>query len=267
MEELAVAGQVKKSNGIFPAFPVKLDIYKYIETKNFRETSEGQKANADWTAASDRATLVKRGIWVLTGLTFIVFNFLTSAGLFTSFFYALLVYVIGIIPNKILRSMENKAADKFFEAKWNHTLHLTDEILNKYLGGRAYSFYDGRVLFYSDKNCVYSDCDTGETVAYDKSNIKEVMLEHVHLGSTTTGTSTSKTKGSINESLLSSSNFRMFNQKSTTTTTSVSNTKDHYEWRLDIMTSFIEHPKLSLIFPDSKEGEEAVKTIYAILRP
>ncbi len=46
-----------------------------------------------------------------------------------------------------------------------------------------------------------------------------------------------------------------------------STTTDHYEWRLDVMTNFIEYPKLSLVFPDSQDGEASAKTIYAVLKP
>jgi hypothetical protein len=41
----------------------------------------------------------------------------------------------------------------------------------------------------------------------------------------------------------------------------------HYEWRLDILTDFLEYPKLSFKFADNTKGEDEAKIIYGILKP
>ncbi len=115
--------------------------------------------------------------------------------------------------------MTNKAYNQLFELKWDHALKVTDKFQNV-LGGRAYTFFDGTILFYSDKVCAFSDVETGQVAGFGKNNIKEVMLEHVHLGSTTVGTAVTKTKGTITASLISD---RHASTRSTSKTTMNSN--------------------------------------------
>ena len=97
-------------------------------------------------------------------------------------------------------------------------------------------------------------------VLYAKENIKDVLLEHVHLGTSTTGSAI--TTGGMVRNLLFDFHYIQYSDTDIDT-----DSIQHYEWRLDILTDFLEFPKLSFKFADNTKGEDEAKIIYGILKP
>jgi hypothetical protein len=137
--------------------------------------------------------------------------------------------------------------------------------VNKYFKGvfkdtNAF-WYDGQGLIYSNDICAYFSVDTGDFVAYNKSDIKDVTREHVHTGFT--GSSHSTTQGRY-----TSPNHFGTGSYSGSTTTSFQ-AVNHYEWHLDILTGFAPHPKISVVVSDDDEGvaKDLIAQAYAVLKP
>jgi hypothetical protein len=125
---------------------------------------------------------------------------------------------------------------------------------------RVFQFDNWGFLFYSKLGCACIDLISGQMLLYAKENIKDVLLEHVHISTTTNGNAF--TSGSINRGIIF--DFHYTQQSNTRINT---NSVHHYEWHLDILTDFIDYPKLSFRFSDSTNGEDEAKIIYGILKP
>ena len=258
IEEMTEAKSVPQ---LLPQFPAIFPFQGIIGMPSYLEKEDIIAATEKVKDAEKKRDLVKRiTLWGAIGL----FLILALIGkFFPGILFGCLFYGLGFAATWVLKLMVTKAYNQLFELKWDHAVKVTDKFLHL-MGGRAYTFYDGTILFYSDKACAFSDVETGQVAGFGKNNIKEVMLEHVHLGSTTVGTAVTKTKGTITASLISD---RYASTRSTSKTTMNSSTTDHYEWKLDVITNFIDYPKLSFVFPDGQEGEASAKTIYAVLKP
>lgn len=114
-------------------------------------------------------------------------------------------------------------------------------------------------LIYSKKGLIYYESDSGLLVAYDKSNIKEVSRERLHIGANTTGSSGTTGVGYTFQ------NTGITVGGATTQTTS--NMTNYYEWHFDIMTDFMSYPKVSLVLEDTPNIEDFIGRAYAILKP
>lgn len=255
---------IKLNNSLVETFPSSFNFEVVNGAIAFQKTPGYAGLLADIESKRKTNNIVK---WVARGGAALIFViFMLAGSFFTGLFYGLIAFAVISIGTWITGKMVTAAELHYFNEKWDHG-ELISNKLQSLLRVKAYHFAEGTILFYSNDLCVYVDVETGNGVGLLKENIKEALLEHVHLGSTTTGTSTSKTKGTVSESLFSTNSYRNFNTSSKTTTTSVAHTKDHYEWRLDIFSNFIDMPKLSFVFPDDADGEANVKTIYALLKP
>lgn len=122
------------------------------------------------------------------------------------------------------------------------------------------SFSDGKKgLIYSSSGLVYYESDKGLLVAYDKSNIKEVSRERLHVGANTTGISDTTGVGYT----FQNTGITVGGAKTQTT----SNVTNHYEWHFDVMTNFMTYPKVSLVLNDTPSVEDFIGRAYAILKP
>lgn len=251
MEEAVVALQ----------YPGVYNFEKEFNVQTFNTNRAVGEAQGKLFEAENR---LKIGKYVRMGAAalFGIYTYIAESSIIEGLIVAAVVFGIFSIGTWVLTKLRNSADNNYEDAKWQHTQAVTQELLDR-LGGQGYSFYDGTFLLYSQDSMVYGDVESGKLAGFARENIKEVMIEHVHLGSTTVGTSTSKTKGTARESLLGNS----YNLSAKTTTQHHSQTQDHYEWRLDILTNFMEFPRLKFVFPDTSEGEDIAKSIYAILKP
>ncbi|MCC6550278.1 MAG: hypothetical protein IT279_09440 [Ignavibacteriaceae bacterium] len=239
-------------------------IYNFEKEFNVQTFNTNRQVGETYEKLQGAENRLKIGKYVRMGAAALcgIYVYIAESSIIEGLIVAAVVFGIFSIGTWVLSKLRNSAENTYEEAKWQHTQAVTQELLDR-LGGQGYSFYDGTFLLYSPDSMVYGDVSNGKLAGFARENIKEVMIEHVHLGSTTVGTSTSTTKGTARESLIGDS----YNLRAKTTTQHHSETQDHYEWRLDILTNFMEYPRLKFVFPDTAEGEDIAKSIYAILKP
>ncbi|QOJ27330.1 MAG: hypothetical protein HRU80_00025 [Ignavibacteriales bacterium] len=251
MEEAVVALQ----------YPGVYNFEKEFQVQTFNTNRMVGEALTKLQEAENR---LKIGKYVRMGAAalFGIYVYIAESSIIEGLIAAAVIFGIFSVGTWVLTRLRNSADNNYEDAKWQHTQAVTQELLDR-LGGQGYSFYDGTFLLYSEESMLYGDVSNGKLAGFARENIKEVMIEHVHLGSTTVGTSTSTTKGSANENVFGTG----YNLRAKTTTQHHSETQDHYEWRLDILTNFMEYPRLKFVFPDNPEGEDIAKSIYAILKP
>ncbi|WEV55008.1 hypothetical protein OZX65_02805 [Leuconostocaceae bacterium ESL0723] len=163
--------------------------------------------------------------------------------------------VVGKLNDEV-----NQANMRYNDAVARHKNMFIDSVVNTFISGNWRDIQFGDIcLIYSGSEVVYFDMSQNLLLAYRKENIKEVIRERVHLGSSTTGTSSSVGGGTL------IGNTRVGVGGAQTTTTS--NTVEQYEWHFEILTDFVPYPKISLIFDDSQEVEDFLGTAYAVLKP
>lgn len=134
-------------------------------------------------------------------------------------------------------------------------------------------------MLYGREGLVHVDMDQDLLVAYNKRAIKDVTKERVHTGSHTTSNTTgvgvatsrsnTQTKGTYYSYL------DKFQSQSKTSGLGIgvskartdSDTTEYYEWHFDVLTDYINYPKVSLIIGDNKNNESIVNEMYGILKP
>ncbi len=251
-----------------PQFPAKFSLKPTFNITTFSETQfVMDAANAAFKAEQNS----KYGVYAKYAIMALLFliGFFSNGGFFLGLILAILAFVVLTGVTTFLNYLRKKAYDKMNQAQWDHTLDTAYKV-SEVINGKGYGFGDWTFFCYNSNGCVYGDMRQGDICGLSKENIKEVMIEHVHLGSTSVGKSESNTKGSISGSSIhwgSGFSTNSGKYKGKTVTTSIENTTNHYEWRLDILSNFMEYPKISLLFADDKEGEAAAKSIYAVLKP
>ena len=221
----------------------------------FSETEEGRILAESCNYTAKRKKAVSRIVLaVAVGVAFLMYLFAKPQSLFNSIFYGIIFYLLGSIITFVFGKIDKSANKKYFNARWDYGIKVAEAISSS-LKTNYYSFYNGEIFLYSNELCCLIFIESGQVIIYKRNNIKEVNLEHVHLGSTST--STSKHSGS---SYAWTNSYATHKGKTNTTTSTV----DHYEWRLDVFSNVVEFPKITLTFSDGEEN--AAKQIYALLK-
>jgi hypothetical protein len=253
--------------------PTIINFYKFTGIPRFDESKEQQKLLEDlksWNKKEDIEGYIKFARFAaLIAVFFLGFVF-HSKFHFALFIIMTIVLLAGFIflvvkTSSILKKYRNCAPDKQpiteNQIYQNYLKNVFQSIHIKYLNGFRFLEFDNYgFLFYSKLGCACIDLNSGDMVLYAKENIKDVLLEHVHLGTTTTGSA--YTSGRINRGIIFDFRYTQYSNTSIST-----DAIQHYEWRLDILTDFLEFPKLSFRFADNSNGEEEAKIIYGILKP
>jgi len=247
--------------------PAIINFYEFTGIANFDNSNEKKKL-LEYTCNWERKEKTEKRIkfaWVFSFFGLFILSFvlyyivsililILCLILFLASFVFLLIKTIPMYRKNIKNGPQKEPPTE--EQEYNNYLsNVLREIQTHYLNDfRAFGFDNWGFLFYSKLGCACIDLKSGQMVLYAKENIKDVLLEHIHLGSTTTGASI--TSGTINRGIIF--DFR-YTQHSTTNigTSSI----QHYEWRLDILTDFIEFPKLSFRFAENSNGEDEAKII------
>jgi len=223
----------------------------------FLGTREGENISAAWKAG----TRISKTIHIIV-IVFAIFMFVltyidkSQSRMFNALVLGGITYGIGYLIRKVFEMVQlNPVKKKYVRKRYAHSCLLAQEMV-EHFGGYFYAFGDGYFFLYNQDLCLYVNTENGEWVGFDTGSIKNARLEHVHIGSTTT--SNTKTSGTA---IAWTSNFGTYSGSSTT----VSETKSHYEWRLDVFSNFMAYPNLTCVFPDNKEGEDFVKKATAIL--
>lgn len=244
METIAVIDKSKLTNST--------NVSNYSEFKGFLSTEDGRILTESCDLTAKRRKLVSR-IVMYTAFAIALAMYFAS-GLFNGICYGIIFYLLGSVVTFVFGRISNSARNKYFDERWNYGLKMAEAVAGAF-GMNYYSFYNGEVFLYSPEMCMLNWVEDGKTIVYRRDNIKEVTLEHVHLGSTST--STSKHSGSA---YAWTNSYATYKGKTSTTTSTV----NQYEWRLDVFSNVMEYPKITLVFNENEEN--AAKQIYAIVK-
>jgi hypothetical protein len=199
--------------------------------------------------------------------------------------YNFLGFGILLIINIILMIIFQQGLEKFIskykvdcpeeidilpKKKKQYLMDILNIIKNTYLPTfRILDISKYEKLFFGNKGCALVNIESGRTILYGKDNVKNVLLEHKNIGSTTFGSSYSN--GGIEKDsefiFHVHRNISIAGGSHSDTYENIEHESErieHYEWHLDILTDFMEYPKLSVVFSDDSEGVEEAKIIYGL---
>lgn len=233
----------------------------HISTKTdfngFLETENGKTLMDKWNQAYKISRYV---FWGSAGLVIaLILYYWFSEGFFSGLLMGFLFGAIAFAINWVVDKYVAYHQNKYNSGRWDYGIKMA-EALSRILGTSYYSFYVGEIFFYSGQVSAMLGVESGKVMVFQKENIKEVTLEHRHLGSTSNSTSTSKHSGSITSW---TNSYGTYSGKTKTNTTT--QTVEHYNWCLDIYSNIVEFPKFSLVFRDNEE--DIAKQIYAVVKP
>ncbi len=273
--------------------PQKWNLYKFTGLPYFNAWSEGAKANKSYEEMKKECDEICRKERKWDGcvgtlcyfVSFLVLIFCAGKLLLWDLIgigYAhgsscMFTFCLAIPPaiflikwnqgNKKYEAARNNvdwAASERRKAIYKHTDLFIRPLANKLMGGYWRSFRTGtQCIIYGEDGLIYFNTHDGTLVAYNKSNIKDVIRERLHLGASTNSQVSSCT------STYAYNDYTGIGARagSNTSTSGYSNTTDYYEWHLDIFTDFIDYPKISLVLDDTPSAENSIGEIYAILKP
>ncbi len=225
--------------------------------QSFQTSEVGKNATQLWNEREKTSGLIFK-IIIGIGAAIGIIAWISEGSIIEGALSGLLIFGMGYIVYWIYKKFFlNSAIDGYFDKRWNWSIDTAKQV-SLWLNSYYYAFYNGYILFYSDKGCAYVNIENGEWIGIDKKDIKRVNLEHVHLGSTTVSESHTTGGATAWSSSYASINTRTSTTHSTTT---------HYEWRLDIMSGFFNYPNLTVVFADDKEAEDYAKKACALLTP
>lgn len=249
------------------SLPQKWNLYNFTGLPDFDNWDEGAQANAIYNQKKEQLDSLKRTYRKASVIGAVLGPFLFLIGVGRGFWLFGVILIIaaylirknGYVTRKNVYEKLDEASSEWYQALYKHTDMFIKPVAEKLMSGGWYSYRTGqKCLVYGKEGFVYFDTANSTLAAYNKSNIKDVTRERVHLGSSTSGgastTGTAYTFG--NGITIGGGNTKTY-----------SNTVNQYEWHLDIFTDFLDYPKVSLVLNDNKSVEEFVGKAYALLRP
>lgn len=267
--------------------PKKWNLYKFTGLPYFNNWTEGVKANEYYEQAKKEYDEIKSksidgciGITCFMGSVLILFFcgvkllFYDWMAGFGSYKFTLCLAILPAIflfvwhqhekKEKVARDNFEWAASERQQTMYKYTDIFIQPLADKLMSGYWRSFRTKtQCIIYGDDGFIYFRTQDSMLVAYNKSNIKDVTRERVHLGASTNSRTNSYTSTYAYDDYMSSG----VRASSNTSVSEYSNTTNYYEWHLDIFTDFIDYPKVSLVLDDSPSTEDVIGKIYAILKP
>jgi hypothetical protein len=245
-----------------PGFPDKVNLYDFAEFPRFADSDGGRESIERHKKSIRNGNIAKLVVWVVLVVAVLILFSINHP------FWAILVAFLGgsFAFGLTKYSVRSNADAKLQQDISKHCGAIAEYLVENHFKDATYFYYFTDALIYSNNMCAYFSTDTGDFVMYNKSNIKDVSRERVHVGTqtTTTATTTGKSEKTLANSL-GLDPFRTRRHKSTTKFSTSS--REIYEWHLDILTDFMAHPKISMVLPDEKWAEDEVGKAYGILKP
>jgi hypothetical protein len=252
-------------HSVLERLPLLSNLETVFKIPAFISTSQGSATFKQWEEAFKTHKLAKR--WVPIAIIAVIILGLITRLLFSHFLLFLFITLGLYITLRVLKSSLDKKENGYIGGRVGYAKEIAKTITQA-IGGYYYIFWDGQMFFYNDQLCIYADAGNGGLTGYNKASIKKVNIEHVHLGSTTVSKSNTTgigfNRGSFNSNGYDSGRYRGTSTNFSSTTTTA-NTQTHYEWKLDILTNFLEEPHITIVFPDTKDGEDTAKRACALL--
>ena len=243
-------------------FPDKVNLYDFSEFPRFNDSDGGKKAINKHKSSIRNGIIFKLALWaILITIVLILFN---NGRIFWSIIVAFFggSFVFGITKY----SFKVNADAKLLQEISHHCGAIAQYLVDNHFQGATYFYYFTDALIYDNNICAYFSTDTGDFVMYNKSNIKDVTRERVHVGTHTTSNST--TTGKSEKTLANTLGIDPFGKRNYKhSTNSTSKSRELYEWHLNIFTDYMPCPKISMILPDEKFAEDEIGKAYGILKP
>lgn len=267
--------------------PQKWNLYKFTGLPYFKNWPEGAEVNRLYeekkreyeeissSAIAGRAGTIGWGVSFFTlgfcGLKLFAYDWLLGMGAPGFTFSLAILPAIFLIIWYQHEKKEKAACDNldWAKSKSHHTICKYTDIFieplaDKLMSGCWRSFRTGmQCIIYGEDGFIYFSTRDSTLVAYDKSNIKDVTRERVHIGAATNSQVSGYTSTYAHDDYLSTG----VRASSNTSTSGYSNTTNYYEWHLDVFTDFVEYPKVSLVLDDISSTENFIGEIYAVLSP
>lgn len=253
----------------FNTWPEGIKVSKLYEEKKkeYDEIGSKEKGGCIWGVCY----LVSYFVLIFCAGKLLFYDWMTRLGSYKFTLFLAVLPAIFLIKTYLHGKKEKEARDNLDwatsqrqEAIYKYTDIFIEPLANKLMSGQWRSFRTGtQCIIYGDDGLVYFNTHNSILVAYNKSNIKDVLRERVHLGASTNSQISSYTSTYAYDDYIGSG----VRASSNTSTSGYSNTTDYYEWHLDIFTDFVDYPKVSLVLNDSPSTEDSIGEIYAILKP
>jgi hypothetical protein len=245
-----------------PGFPNKLNLYDFLEFPRFADSDSGKEAINNHEASIRNGTITKLVAWAVVIITVIcLFN---TGHPFWAILAALLLGGIAIGITK--KSFKDSADARLQQVISQHCGAIAQYLADNFFKEASYFYYFTDALIYDNNICVYFSADSGDFVIYNKSNIKDVTRERVHVGTHTTSTAT--TTGKSENTLAATFGIDPFGTRKYKSSTTVNtHSQEIYEWHFNIFTDFMPYPNISMVFPDDKFIEDEIGKAYGILKP
>lgn len=212
------------------------------------------------SAFNNKIASEKGGCWTRIAAVIIFLLLLAMAGSspvpnHSIGFIAFAILVIGLVAPFF--SVTDSEYDKTLSDYKRHKDEVAIKVAQSFLGNMNWYRFGSIYYFYSQAGLVFINEETNSFAVFRKDDIKEVSREHQLIGASTV----SYTQGigveyGSNQSGIGVVGFNADTQGKTTV---------QYLWNLDIFTSSMLLPHISLTLPDNDFTHQAINDIYAIL--
>jgi hypothetical protein len=243
-------------------FPDKVNLYDFAEFLRFADSDGGKEAIERHKKSIRNANIAKLIVWAVLAVVVLIL-FSTNHP-----FWAILVAFLG---GSFVFGLTKYSAKANADAKLQHDISehcgaIAQYLVENHFKDATYFYFFTDALIYNNNMCAYFSTDTGDFVIYNKSNIKDVTRERIHVGTQTTSTAT--TKGISEKTFANSLGLDPFGTRRHKSITKFStSSQEIYEWHFDILTDFMPYPKVSMVLPNEKWAEDEIGKAYGILKP
>lgn len=244
--------------------PQKWDVYEFTGLPYFNDWDNGIQANAIYDEKKEKLDNLGKTLHISSIALVVLGLFLLfkNGMIFTPLLMFIVAYQIrndGWLKRMFVDDVLNEAYLEWRKVLFKHTDMFIKPLAEKLMSGGWYSHRMAQKCFiYGKDGFIYFDTYNSLLVAYDKSNIKDIKRERVHIGSTTQGSANTIGGGYTNKNDVS---IGLANTQTYT------NTVNEFEWHLDIFTDFLDYPTIFLVLDDTKSIEEFTGKFYALLKP
>jgi hypothetical protein len=224
----------------------------------FQETRKGQTLINQWLNNVKISKWIKYIGYGISGFIAIIY-FFDKPG-FWQILWSAVAFAIAMLPFYFVYKIYQKSVvaitqSRYYKGRDGYNTKVTDALRN-YFNAYSYEFGNATCFIFNENFCMFVNTNEGGWIGYHANNIKSVDLTQVNIGSTTlTETSHSGT------AIAWTNSFATYQGSSSST----SHTTNHFEYKLDVYSDFVDMPNITVVFPDNADGQEYAKKAKALL--
>ncbi len=261
--------------------PNKLSLSQFTGLPKFEGTEDGDTERSMLNDAQNNYQAGLKRCKILKWICFVV-GFYVCFGT-SAWYLGVLIMAVGFFGFTQSGVLAKKYKEELSAAIGRYNRYL--DKLAQYAANNIFSEnyrwvkFGNKYMLYGREGLVHVDTDQDLLVAYNKKAIKDVTKERVHTGSHTTSNTTGVGVATSRSNTQTNGNYYSyldkFQSQSKTSGLGIgvskartdSDTTQYYEWHFDVLTDYINYPKVSLIIGDNKNNESIVNEMYGILKP